>query len=220
MNTRYIFGFAGIFILAIPLLVVAKELPFSGGWSSTEMIAGQRKLYSTFRIELAEDESGNIRGKYCFITQSGNRIDCAPDGELNISGRAGGDGNTVAVKFHSFFGAVGGLAKITTDGDWLIWDVIKTPEGGDYYGPLRAKMHKDSSVESHSGEKEVVKNKAFLYDTPSHSLAAHVYVVKGDRVKLLSVSPDLRFWKIEFISRNKRHYIKWIDCRDIDFCAG
>jgi hypothetical protein len=220
MNLKFLHRFGLVALLTTPLLALAKELPFSGNWSAIETIDGQSKPCSTFTISLSEDGSENVRGTYCFITRNGNRIDCSPDNEVNINGHAEHGKNTATVNFNSFFGATGGMAKITLNDDWLIWDVAEPPKGGDYYGPMHIAMHKDTSAESHTGERLVVSNKAFLYDTPSRSQATHVYLIKGDYVKPLSVSPDLQFWKIEFTSKkNGRHIVKWVNCVDINFCT-
>lgn len=219
MKLKFFCRLGFVILLITPLLALAKEFPFSGEWSAIETVGGQSKPYSTFTVALKEDESGDVRGTYCFITQNGNRIDCSPDKEVNINGHVEREKNTATVNFYSFFGATGGVAKITLGDDWLIWDVVESPKGGGYYGPMHITMHQDTSAESHAGERLVVSNKAFLYDTPSRSQATHTYVVNGDYVKLLSVSPDLQFWKIEFLSKNsRRHIIKWINCVDIDFC--
>ena len=48
---------------------------------------------------------------------------------------------------------------------------------------------------AHVDERMVVVNKAYLYDKPSCSGRGKTYVIKGDYVKPVSVSPDLRFLK-------------------------
>lgn len=219
MRINFILRIGIIFSLAMPLLAIAKGLSFSGKWTSAETVEGQRKPYSTFTITLSEDRAGNIQGSYCFITQNGNRIDCSPDKELNISGQVERDEGVAVIKFFSFFGAVGGIAKITVGDGELIWDVVTLPKGGDYYGPLHVKMKKDASAETRVGERVVVANKAFLYDVPSRLHKTRDYLVKGDCIKLLSISPDLKFWKIEATLSNKRRVVKWIECADIDLCA-
>ncbi|HDR8868199.1 hypothetical protein [Burkholderia territorii] len=220
MDAKLLLRLGGMFALVVvPLHTFAEDLPFTGKWTSTEIVEGQSRPYSTFTINLNEDGAGNIHGEYCFVTQNGNRIDCNPGNEFNISGKVENGKSVAVVSFYSFFGAMGGVAKITANDSWLIWDVITPPKGGDYYGPLRIKMHKDVSAETRVGERMVVVDKAFLYDTPSRSQVSRVYVIKGDWVKLLNVSSDLQFWKIEFVSNNKRHITKWINCADINFCA-
>jgi hypothetical protein len=219
MKRKFFFLFAAISALIAPVLAFAKDLPFSGEWTSVENVAGQSKPYSIFTITLNEDEAGNVHGAYCFITQGGNRVDCSSGKELNINGRVEDNKIIAAVNFYSFFGATDGMAEITVSGDWLIWNVVKHPEGGNYYGPLLVRMRKDTSAGPRPGERMVEVEKAFLYGTPSHSRGSHVYVVKGDYVKLINVSSDLRFWKVEFVAKDGRHIIRWIDCADIDFCA-
>ncbi|WP_175840318.1 hypothetical protein [Burkholderia contaminans] len=206
-------------LLMMPLLVLGKESFFSGRWSSIEMIAGQHKPYSTFTITASENESGEIRGAYCFITWAGNRIDCGSDGDFNISGRVGNNKKMAAVNFYSFFGAVGGVAEMTIDGDRLLWKVIKQPTGGDYYGPVRIEMRRSDFSGRRPGKQSVVVDRVFLHDAPSNSKVSRIFLEKGDSVELIDVSSDAKFWKIEFLSKNGRRFVGWIDCLSVDFCA-
>ncbi len=203
----------------MPAFVFANNQSFSGVWSFREGAAGQSKPYSTFVIRIGKNKAGNISGSYCFITRNGNRIDCSPGGQNNLSGRVEGNENKVRVNFYSFFGAVDGVTEIVVSGDRLLWNVVKQPQGGDYYGPLRAEMHRETSLGYLSVERKVVVRKAFLYDSPSKSQVSSVYVIKGDSVRVVEVSDDSKFWKIELLTKNGRRLNKWIDCSEIDFCA-
>ncbi|HKU25189.1 MAG TPA: hypothetical protein VJQ54_06930 [Candidatus Sulfotelmatobacter sp.] len=143
--------FAGVmaqFSLMASVSTFAKDFPFSGKWDSIGRDDDHGRPYSTFSISLNEDEVGKVRGAYCLITHYGNRIDCGSDQELNVSGRAERGKGIAIVNFYSFFGATGGVAKITVDDKRLMWDVIKCPEGGDYYSPLHIEMRKEASSDA------------------------------------------------------------------------
>jgi hypothetical protein len=194
---------------------------FTGKWGRIESGIGSEKPYSVMNLSLTEDGFGKIIGSYCFVTQYGNKVDCSPEGDMNISGHVmADDPNKAIVNFNSFFGAKNGVAELDVNDDGSItWSMITRPQGGRYYGPSHAVFRK-ASFEAHArmGERLVVKDKAYLYDEPS-SLSQHkAYVIKGDFVKLIEVSANMKFWRIEFETKGRKS-IKWIDCRDIDFCA-
>lgn len=44
-------------------------------------------------------------------------------------------------------------------------------------------------------------------------------MIKGDSVRVVEVSDDSKFWKIEFMTENGSRLVKWTDCAEIDFCA-
>lgn len=207
------------FMALVPVFSFASDQSFSRVWSIREDVARQGKPYSTFAIEIDKDAAGNISGSYCFIARYGNRIDCGPDGEKNLSGRVEDGKNKARLNFYSFFGAADGVAEITVSGDRLLWNVVEQPQGGDYYGPLRVELHRDDLLRYHSVERKVVAKIAFLYDSPSKSQVSRAYVIKGDSVRVVEVSADLKFWKIEFLTKNGNRLNKWIDCSEIDFCA-
>ena len=194
---------------------------FNGKWEYVENVPGPKKPYSVFDITLNEDKNGEIYGRYCFVTQYGNRDDCSPVGESNIHGRAMSSSRIASVNFYSFFGAKDGIAEIfINDENSLTWKVIRPPKEGEYYGPNRMIARKvESEKNTHIGEKLVVANKAYLYNEPSVLNHGRVFVVKGDYVKLIKISADLRFWEVEFAAKNGKVIEKWIDCQDIDFCA-
>jgi hypothetical protein len=170
---------------------------------------------------LSEGDDGNIHGAYCFVTQYGNRIDCSPDGELNVHGHVIGSSRKASVIFYSFFGAKNGFAELSlADDNSLTWNIVTHPQGDGYYGPNRIIFKKTvSQAATHVDERLVVVNKAYLYNEPSALRRSTAYVIKGDYVKPVSVSPDLRFWKVKFVAKSGRSIEKWIDCQDIDFCA-
>lgn len=104
-----------MFSLMASVSAFAKDFPFAGKWDSIGRDDDQGRPHSTFSIFLNEDEMGNVHGAYCFITHYGNRIDCGSDQELNVSGRAERGKGIAIVNFYSFFGATGGVTKITVD---------------------------------------------------------------------------------------------------------
>ncbi|EMH1277472.1 hypothetical protein V6A89_004491 [Enterobacter hormaechei] len=80
---------------------------------------------STFTLDLVQ-AGEHVAGKYCFITNNGNRIDCAEkDDDDNIHGYIN---NGVAnIKFESTFGGKGNASMRIKDGV-LLYDILdKTP---------------------------------------------------------------------------------------------
>ena len=206
-------GFCTVFLTAAH----AQSL-FSGEWKYTEHTNMSKVPYLTFDIKLTQNKEGKINGSYCIITQTGNRIDCDPDSDaLNIAGWGEPNNSSAEIHFYSFFGAKNGIAKLSLVGDELIWLVTKNPDGGFFYGPYKAKLMK-APENNHSDERQVVVDKAHLYNSPSTSSATNAYVVKGDYVQLLKISDDLKFWKIRYVRAHKTAIERWIDCRAIDFC--
>ncbi|WP_051980374.1 hypothetical protein [Burkholderia sp. 9120] len=192
--------------------------PFSGDWKYVERADASGKPYSTFEVKLTELADGQLQGSYCFVTQSGNRIDCDPDRKaINITGLVAPDGKSAEVHFYSFFGAKDGVAELATPGSDLNWRVTQNPRGDFFYGPYKVKL-KRTPTDEHRGERQVVTAKAYLYDQPSPLPATKTYVVKGDYVKLLSVSDDFKFWKVECVSGNGVVIERWIDCNAIESC--
>ncbi len=194
----------------------AAEGRFSGDWEYVEHLAGANKPYSTFEIKLHEARDGTVTGSYCFITQNGNRIDCDTDGAENISGHVSEDEQHAGVRFYSFFGAKDGFADLASYDDALTWKVKKSPKGDFFYGPYSVTL-KRKQADIHPGERQVVLDKAFLYPTPSE-IKVKTYVVKGEYVKLISISDDLKFWKVSYSEKNGITIERWIDCRAINSC--
>jgi len=99
---------------------------FSGQWEG-ENVAG-----SVLMLNLKQNAQV-INGTYCYITQRGNRIDCAAPGENNLHGIIAG--NRVDVVFDSSFGGVHGQASLEVESDRMTWRLIKVPVKGGYYAP-------------------------------------------------------------------------------------
>lgn len=194
----------------------AAEGVFSGDWEYVEHVTGSSKSYSTFEIKLREAGDGSVTGSYCLVTQNGNRIDCGADGTENISGHAQEDGRRAEVHFYSFFGAKDGLAELRSYDNSLTWKVTKNPEGDFFYGPYSVTLTR-KQVDAHQGERQVVVEKAYLYPTPSET-KVKTYVVKGEYVKLIDISADLKFWKISYSEKSGVAIERWIDCHAINSC--
>ena len=83
---------------------------FDGIWIS-------ERESSSFTIDLTET-GDHISGKYCFITNNGNRIDCAEqDDEDNITGTI--VNGKAQVSFDSTFGGTGKASFIIKDGELI-----------------------------------------------------------------------------------------------------
>jgi hypothetical protein len=103
MNKKDANGFLFLFFLVFCNVTFSHaNLLFNGKWVYSEYIPGDKRPYSVFDISLSEGDDGNIHGAYCFVTQYGNRIDCSPDGELNMRGHAIGSSRKASVIFYSF----------------------------------------------------------------------------------------------------------------------
>ncbi|WP_156967217.1 hypothetical protein [Paraburkholderia ferrariae] len=203
-------------ILPIRSTAWAADGIFSGDWEYVERVAGASKPYSTFEIKLHEGRDGTVIGSYCFITQNGNRIDCDVSGAENISGHVQQDGQHAEVRFDSFFGAKDGFADLTSYNDTLTWRVAQNPKGDFFYGPYSVTLTR-KEADARQGERQVVVDKAFLYPTPSET-KVKTYIVKGEYVRLVNISDDMKFWKISYSEKNGVTIERWIDCRAINFC--
>ncbi|EKM0529525.1 hypothetical protein ACOZ0L_003494 [Cronobacter turicensis] len=99
---------------------------FSGQWE------GENEAGSVLTLNLKQNAQV-INGTYCYITQRGNRIDCAAPGENNLHGIIAG--NRADVVFDSSFGGVNGQASLEVENDRMAWQLIKVPVKGSYYAP-------------------------------------------------------------------------------------
>lgn len=99
---------------------------FTGRWEGED--AGQ----STLNLSLTQ--TGNVlTGTYCYITQSGNRIDCPGDEEDNIHGVV--KNGKAEIIFDSSFGGKDGQATLELDDAKMKWHLVKAPVKGNYYAP-------------------------------------------------------------------------------------
>jgi len=222
MNLRtYFFAFAAIAfgcVVAGSRAACASEQSFYGTWEYVEYVNSAKTPFGVYNISLTEASDGAISGYYCFVTQSGNRVDCDPDKSAkNITGKVTADPTRAIVHFSSFFGAKDGIAELTLAGTTLSWKVVSEPTGGFFYGPYKLKLTK-SLQNVPRGERVVVVDRAYLYASPATILEANTYIIKGDRVKLLALSDDRKFWKVSYTGKNGKVLLRWINCTAIDFC--
>tara|TARA_B100000780_G_C21117937_1_gene452489 strand:+ start:233 stop:652 length:420 start_codon:yes stop_codon:yes gene_type:complete len=105
---------------------------FKSKWVEIDPVNG-----SDFKIEL-EVKNDSIWGKYCAISNFGNRIDCSTEDELNIKGKI--NGNSAEVTFYSFYGAKNGKALLLIKGNQLTWKITQWPTGNQVIAPEKAEL--------------------------------------------------------------------------------
>ncbi|QXE07346.1 hypothetical protein BJG93_36390 (plasmid) [Paraburkholderia sprentiae WSM5005] len=198
-------------------VVYAENLSeISGSWTATENPFGKAEPMSVFDLKL-HIIAGVVRGQYCYVTQYGNKIDCDPSDNENISGFI--SGSKARVTFFSFFGGTNGVAEITMAGGRLTWRVVKSPDG-EFYGPLRATLSRSSPAKENASpsraNRRVIVDKAYFYSAPSDVSVTKAYAIKGDSVVVQEMSDDGRFIKIRY--QGKKLFIRWIHCEDVDAC--
>ena len=110
---------------------------FLGDW---EMESKSKINDDTFSINIIKSTDGKLKGYYCAVARNGNKIDCTPDKEVNIT-EIKKESNHYLVSFKSFFGATNGEAKIILSNGRLHWQVTKKPIG-EFYCPLDAYLTK------------------------------------------------------------------------------
>jgi hypothetical protein len=129
-NMKY-FRLLLLLVYLWPAISLSKSPPaFSGKWEYNESVDKTEKPYSILDLSLEENGDGDIRGSYCFVTHFGNKIDCSPDPDVNMIGRATESGRKVLVTFSTFFGAKNGVVELSINDDGsLTWNIIKWPQG-------------------------------------------------------------------------------------------
>jgi len=105
----------------------------------------------TFNIKL-EQQGQKLKGRYCAVAYNGNRIDCDPNSEANISGNI--IGNVAEVTFRTYYGrGMGksgediGKAEIIHKGDKIEWIVTQAPKNGYYYCPNKTALTRNNEPE-------------------------------------------------------------------------
>ncbi|NLS54065.1 hypothetical protein [Hafnia alvei] len=106
------------YLFALLFISFGSMACFGGHWESESKT-------STFTIDLTE--TGNhISGKYCFITNNGNRIDCSEqDDDDNIRGTV--TNGKAQVSFDSTFGGTGKASLIIKNDDLIYYIKDKKP---------------------------------------------------------------------------------------------
>jgi hypothetical protein len=125
--------------------IASSDLAFNG--ADARIFDGKWEQYTvassgTFSMSLTQTRSGII-GQYCVIAKNGNKIDCDPVNNPNITGVVNGHSGIANLTFSSFFGAASGKATIARRNNQLIWHVVELPQGGNSYAPLNAILHKN-----------------------------------------------------------------------------
>ncbi|MEO8533202.1 MAG: hypothetical protein ABI441_05610 [Flavobacterium sp.] len=121
-----------------------------------------------FTLKIISTANGEFQAQYCAVAQSGNRIDCSSDPEINVQGNF--KANKVLASFYSFFDpkkTKGEVELAVLNKDSIRW-IVKKADGFDYYAPktcilTRVKKEanedcKDIEIEMGSGRECILKN--------------------------------------------------------------
>jgi hypothetical protein len=224
MNKINIFVLIFISILSSsPLFAQGGQSGYEGAWSFEKDVSGQSTPYSTFELDIDVHEN-EVSGRYCYVTQFGNKIDCEPNDPPNIYGSIGSDG-TLQISFNSFSGASGGVATISRVGDELQWKVVKNPVGEGFYGPEQAELSMlqptSAGAGGNDGSGETVKitsDEAYLFNGPSEQLKTKAYLVKGDEVKVVGRSGDKNYIHVNYLSKKAGVSDRWVRCENANLC--
>ncbi len=125
------------FIFSGPLYA---EEGFTGLWQGEKYGEDKENPESFFQLKLYQ-YGNHVKGSYCYISEYGNRIDCGVDNEININGSAESD-TILYVTFDSPFGGKNGRAKLITDHNKMIWQVVAFPQEGDFVVPEEYSLNK------------------------------------------------------------------------------
>ena len=109
---------------------------FDGEWEKFNVAS------ETFSMSLRQTGS-RITGQYFAIAKNGNKIDCDPANNPNITGVVNDGLSVASLTFSSFFGATTGKATIARRNGQLIWHVVQVPQGGEFYAPLNAILQRN-----------------------------------------------------------------------------
>lgn len=144
---KYTFGIFVLVILCVGLcsgLTTATETAnpevadFQGSWVDRE----EKEL--SFSLDLRQDGT-ILTGYHCGMTKDAKRIDCSLEGDdFTIVGTI--TDNIAKVKFTSAYSGQIGMAKMTHNGESLLWEITAFPNGL-YYLPDRAILTKESVIE-------------------------------------------------------------------------
>jgi hypothetical protein len=139
---KYVFGVLALLMLCVGLnskLTIATETAdpevanFQGSWVDKE----EKDL--SFSLDLRQ-EGTTLTGYHCGVTKNAKWIDCSSEGEdFTIDGTI--NGNIAKVKFTSAYSGKIGMAKITHNGESLLWEITAFPNGPCYL-PDRAILAK------------------------------------------------------------------------------
>lgn len=150
---------------------------FQGSWSDES----GRELF--FSLELFQDGT-ILTGYHCGTTQNASRVDCSMEGEdLTIAGTV--TGQTANVKFTSAYSGQIGMAKLTREGDTLVWEITAFPNG-EYYLPDNATLTR--TTQTREVQLQSDSPLAQLQNLVARNVAiqAYRYEVKVDRQFVIS----------------------------------
>ncbi len=149
------------FSLAVLLSISSSSLfasdDFTGQWSGQEK-NDNGSLYSTLTLKLKQ-QNNNIMGSYCYVTRSGNKIDCPDNEQKNLKGVA--NGNNALIDFDSAFGGVKGKASLEIKDNKVIWKLIKDPENGEFYAPKNYTLDKEVNQDNLKSDMKVFSTSDF-----------------------------------------------------------
>lgn len=111
---------------------LASAQSFNGEWDWNDAPGSK-----TFSIYIKQ-HGNRLEGQYCAVAQNGNKIDCEDDGKPNVAGIIDEAEQSSIVDFYSFFGAQSGKALLRISKGRLIWHIIESPKGGEFYAPQNA----------------------------------------------------------------------------------
>ena len=111
-----------------------------GSWSEQGPSNAQHLPIHQFNIEI-QQANQNILGKYCYIAQYGNRIDC----DNTFKGKRISP-NHYQVSFDSSFGGRNGIAELSlSPANRLRWNLIQAPQQGQYAIPQYSELSVDQA---------------------------------------------------------------------------
>lgn len=174
-----------------------------GSWSAQGPSNAQHVPMHLFSIEI-QQANQNILGKYCYITQSGNRIDC----DNRFKGKRISP-NHYQVYFDSSFGGRNGIAELRlSPSQHLIWNLIQAPQQGQYFIPQYSELSLDHAQ---AASFQINKSKAFIYRTPDQDTQTRSYLIHGDQVQIQNTHAQT--WvEVEY----KGRVLGWISAQDLD----
>lgn len=108
-----------------------------------------------------------------------------------------------------------GVSDVSLVNGRLHWKIKKNPGGDFFYGPFDVYLSRDNKGPNN---RSVTVDRAYLYTEPVGEKKSKSYIIKGDVVELLSISDNLKFWKIRYNAKDGRDMERWIECSAVDAC--
>lgn len=99
-----------------------------------------------FTLKLEKTSDNEVRGQYCAIAQSGNKIDCTNDIEFNIKGNI--KDNKIDATFYSFFDIKknrGNIELSILNENTIKWKIIKD-SNSEFYAPKECILIKKNKI--------------------------------------------------------------------------